>query len=147
MKEWSNVVFAKNLKHYMDINGVNQKELAKIVGVSAPTVNEWLKAKKYPRIDKIEKLAMTFGILKSDLIEDKATQPLRDFTESLAPLQEAIDKAMTPIKDIGGRYANENKRKKNLTLAHEELIQMIENIPGDKVEWILSVMKSILADE
>lgn len=71
MKEWSKEVFAKNLRYYMELNGKTQKELADIIGVSAPTMNDWLKAKKYPRIDKIERLAITFGILKSDLIEEK----------------------------------------------------------------------------
>lgn len=51
-----------------------QKDLAEVAGVSAPTFNEWLKAKKYPRIDKIEKLADYFGILKSDLIEEKTIE-------------------------------------------------------------------------
>lgn len=68
---WSKEVFAENLKAYMESRGKTQKEIAEIVGVSAPTVNDWIKAKKYPRIDKIEKLAHYFGILKSDLIEDK----------------------------------------------------------------------------
>lgn len=71
MAIWSKEVFAKNLRHYMESRGKTQKELAEIVGVSAPTMNDWLKAKKYPRIDKIEILANYFGILKSDLIEEK----------------------------------------------------------------------------
>ena len=76
--EWSKDVFAKNLKRYMNAFGKNQKEMAEIVGVSAPTFNEWLKAKKYPRIDKIEKLAHYFGILKSDLIEEKLTDEMQN---------------------------------------------------------------------
>lgn len=71
---WSKEVFAKNLRIYMNRAGKTQKEMAEIVGVSAPTFNEWLKAKKYPRIDKIEKLAQYFGILKSDLIEEKTPE-------------------------------------------------------------------------
>ncbi len=71
MATWSKEVLAKNLQRYLSESEKSQKELAAIVGVSAPTVNEWLKAKKYPRIDKIEKMANYFGILKSDLIEDK----------------------------------------------------------------------------
>lgn len=73
-KEWSKEVFAKNLNYYMLKSNKNQKEMAAIVGVSAPTFNEWLKAKKFPRIDKIEKLANYFGILKSDLIEEKTEE-------------------------------------------------------------------------
>ena len=71
MAIWSKEVFAKNLKKLMEGKEINQKELAKIIGVSAPTMNDWLQAKKYPRIDKIEKLADYFGVLKSDLIEEK----------------------------------------------------------------------------
>lgn len=71
---WSKEVFAKNLKRYMDAAGKNQKEMAVIAGVSEPTFSDWINAKKYPRIDKIERLAAYFGILKSDLIEDKMTE-------------------------------------------------------------------------
>ena len=62
---------AKNLQYYVDRSGRTQKELAEIVGVAASTFNDWMKGKKYPRIDKIEILANYFHILKSDLIEEK----------------------------------------------------------------------------
>jgi transcriptional regulator with XRE-family HTH domain len=74
MATWSKEVFAKNLRRYMERKEISQKELAVIVGVSAPTINEWIKAKKYPRIDKIEILSNYFGCLKSDLIEEKKEQ-------------------------------------------------------------------------
>lgn len=74
MATWSKEVFAKNLKEQIERKGKTQKEIAEIVGVSAPTLNEWVKGKKYPRIDKIEILANYFGILKSDLIEDKTKE-------------------------------------------------------------------------
>ena len=64
-------IFAKNLSYYVDRCGKDQKEIAVVVGVAPSTFNEWVKGKKYPRIDKIEILANYFGILKSDLIEDK----------------------------------------------------------------------------
>ena len=63
--------FAKNLSYYLNVCGRDQKEVADYLGVAPSTFNEWVKAKKYPRIDKIELLANYFGILKSDLIEDK----------------------------------------------------------------------------
>ena len=64
-------VFARNLRYYLDKSGKTQKEVALAIGVTPASVNEWLNKKKYPRIDKIELLARYFGILKSDLIEDK----------------------------------------------------------------------------
>ena len=74
MATWSKEVFAANLLRYMWKLDKNQKEIAEIAGVSAPTVNDWVKAKKYPRIDKIEILANYFHILKSDLIEEKSEE-------------------------------------------------------------------------
>lgn len=65
-------VMAKNLSYYVARSGKTQKEMAAIVGVAPSTFNDWLKAKKYPRIDKIEILADYFGVLKSDLIEEKS---------------------------------------------------------------------------
>lgn len=68
-------IFAKNLSFYISRSRRDQKEIAEAVGVAPSTFNEWVKGKKYPRIDKIEILANYFGILKSDLIEDKEKNP------------------------------------------------------------------------
>ena len=38
------------------------------------TFCDWVNGKKYPRMDKIEILANYFGILKSDLIEEKTEE-------------------------------------------------------------------------
>lgn len=64
-------VFARNLAMYLQRSGRSQREMADIVGVSSSTFNDWMKGRKYPRIDKIEFMANFFGIKKSDLIEDK----------------------------------------------------------------------------
>ena len=68
-------IFAKNLTMYVERSGKSQREMAEIVGVSSSTFNDWTKGRKYPRIDKIEFLANYFGILKSDLIEEKESSP------------------------------------------------------------------------
>ena len=73
-KEWSKETLAKNLRYYMERTGKTQTELANVAGVSNPTFSDWINAKKYPRIDKIQKLADYFGIKKSDLIEEKMTE-------------------------------------------------------------------------
>jgi len=67
-------VLANNLTYYIERSGKSQKELAEMVGVATSTFNDWVKAKKYPRIDKIEMLANYFGILKSDLIEERTEE-------------------------------------------------------------------------
>ena len=75
-------IMAKNLKFYIERSGKSQKDLAELVGVAASTFNDWVKGKKYPRIDKIEILANYFGVLKSDLIEDKAEMHKKNDTLS-----------------------------------------------------------------
>ena len=68
-------VMASNIKKQMLIKGINAKELSKALNVPYTTVLSWIKAEYYPRIDKIEMMADYFGVLKSDLIEDKQKQP------------------------------------------------------------------------
>lgn len=68
---------SKNLSYYVEKSGKTQKEISEIVGVAYSTFNDWMKGKKYPRIDKIEIMANYFGILKSDLIEERT----EDFEE------------------------------------------------------------------
>lgn len=68
--EYDKSIFARNLKKYMEIKRVNSIDIAKFLNVSKSIVSDWCNAKKMPRMDKIEKLALYFGIQKSDLIEN-----------------------------------------------------------------------------
>ena len=66
-------VMSRNLKAIMTERDVSAKELSKALGYPYTTLLSWLKAENYPRIDKIEAMADFFGIMKSDLIEEKMT--------------------------------------------------------------------------
>lgn len=68
-------IFARNLQRQMSINGKSRRDVSEALGVSYYTLTDWVNGKKYPRMDKVEKLAAYFGIMKSDLIEDKKEQP------------------------------------------------------------------------
>lgn len=63
-------ILAKNLNHYIYRSGKERKDICAECGFSYSTFCEWVNAKKYPRIDNIERLANYFGISKSDLIEE-----------------------------------------------------------------------------
>ena len=67
-------VMAKNIRYYMERNGLNATDLALELDFKYSTVLDWLKANTYPRIDKIEMMANYFKIEKSDLVEDKSTK-------------------------------------------------------------------------
>lgn len=64
-------VFAENLTYYMEKSGKTRSEICDSLGIAYSTFSEWVKGRKYPRIDKIEMLANYFGILKSQLIEKR----------------------------------------------------------------------------
>lgn len=76
-------VFSKNLRFYLEITKKTQKEVALAIGVTPASFNEWIKGKKYPRIDKIELLAIYFGVLKSDLIEEKGIKKTLPYVQTL----------------------------------------------------------------
>lgn len=63
-------IMAKNIKRYMELNGVSSVDMCHALGVPQSTFSYWINAKTYPRIDKIEKMAEFFHINKADLVED-----------------------------------------------------------------------------
>lgn len=111
MADWSRAIFAKNLRHYLNISGKTQKELAHIIGVSAPTMHEWCAGKKTPRMDKVQKLANYFGIQNSDLIEDKTKQLIQN---------ELSDKKKEFIKRVEGMSDAQLERL-------EQILALVEN--------------------
>ena len=82
--KWSKDVFSKNLVYYIEKSGKTQRDVADAIGVSAPTMSDWVNGKIFPRIDKIEMLSNYFGCLKSDLIEDKSE--LQKSNEAIAAI-------------------------------------------------------------
>ena len=64
-------VFSKNLKYYLEINEMQQKDFAKIIGVQPSTVSNWLNLTAMPQVSTIQKIADYFRIGKSDLVDDK----------------------------------------------------------------------------
>lgn len=62
-------ILSENLKRLMIKNGVTRKDVCRDLGIKYTTLTDWINAKTYPRIDKIESLAGYFGVSKADLIE------------------------------------------------------------------------------
>ena len=85
-------IMAKNILFYMDQKGIDRMDICDALGIKYTTFVDWINAKTYPRIDKIELMANYFGIDKSDLIEDKDPIP-----EDLIILNRAAKK-MNPEK-------------------------------------------------
>ena len=65
-------IMASNIKYYMSKYDIDRNKLCADLDLKYMTVSDWINAKSYPRIDKIEMLANYFGVKKSDLVEQKA---------------------------------------------------------------------------
>lgn len=63
-------IMAHNIKKYMSIKGVTSADVCRALNFKTNTFSNWITAKIYPRIDKIEMLAAYFGISKAALVED-----------------------------------------------------------------------------
>lgn len=63
--------FPQKLRYYMDLHDKKRNDLVRDLGYKYSTIRDWEKGITIPRMDKVEQLANYFGILKSDLIEDK----------------------------------------------------------------------------
>lgn len=88
---------SKNLKYYIAKSGKDRRELADIWGFPYSTVTEWINGRKYPRIDRIEVMAEYFGILKSDLIEER-TEEHREMQKKNDALSDIVIRMQTDDK-------------------------------------------------
>lgn len=79
-------IFASNLKHLLDIHDLAQVDVAKAIGVSPQTFNTWVKGVAIPRMGKIQALADYFGVLKSELVDDKPPS-LYDTYDNIMPIK------------------------------------------------------------
>ena len=102
---------AANLQYYMAKNNVTATDVCRALKFAPATFSDWLHARTYPRIDKIERLAYYFGITKADLIEE------RDLT---------IEKAPETVE------ISETKKK---------LYALIDSMSDEKAERLLAFLK------
>ena len=112
---------SKNLKYYIEKSGKDRKTLAEIWGFPYSTVTDWINGNKYPRIDRIEVMADYFGVLKSDLIEER--------TEEHRKMQEKND----TLSDIVIRLRTDD--------VFLEAVESLYEMDSDKLSNFLAFMK------
>ena len=67
--------FAQNLKNIMQKRNKTQSDLVKDLSFRQATVSDWLNGKKYPRMDKVEKLANYLGVSINELLMQSVYEP------------------------------------------------------------------------
>ena len=66
--------FAQNLKNIMQKRKKTQSDLVKDLSFRQATVSDWLNGKKYPRMDKVEKLANYLGVSINELLMQSVSE-------------------------------------------------------------------------
>lgn len=87
---------AKNLKRIMFEADTNQTDVARALGISSSTMSSWMTGSRIPRMDKVDRLCEYFGILRSDILEEKTsylTPHQVEREESLLRLFRSLDPA------------------------------------------------------
>lgn len=70
-------IFSKNLKYYLKLRNKTQLDLAKAIGVSNTTINNYVKGYNTPRMDKIDKICTYLNIERSNLLEDNEKRNIK----------------------------------------------------------------------
>ena len=83
--------FAQNLKNIMQKRNKTQSDLVKDLSFRQATVSDWLNGKKYPRMDKVEKLANYLGVSINELL-------MQSVPESPVPALQLTDQENLMIK-------------------------------------------------
>lgn len=101
-------IMAENIKRHLAKKGLNVKEFSVSMNFKYTTVLDWVNAKTYPRIDKIELMARYFGVDKSDLVEEY--NPIKEKQSSTKQ-----------ILDVVFSKLDEPRQNKVVTYAKSEL--------------------------
>lgn len=115
---------AKNLRFYIEKSGKDRKELAQIWGFPYSTLTEWVNGRKYPRIDRIEIMADYFGILKSDLIEERTKE-----REEVQKKADTITNAVLKMK---------------MDSDFLSLVEKLMQLDSDKIKGVDSMLAALL---
>lgn len=67
-----NEIFSSNLVRYLESRNMSQNELAKYLGVSPTSVNNWCRGLKSPRMDKVDKICQYLDVERSALMKDSS---------------------------------------------------------------------------
>lgn len=104
-------IMANNIKKFLASSEKTQKELCQSLGFRESTFSDWVNAKTYPRIDKIEMMANYFGITKADLVEGSPnSQPAKKVPKDLKKILE--DEEVT----LNGRMMSAEDKEKMMRI-------------------------------
>lgn len=105
-------IMSNNIKRHLAQRGLNVKDFSTEMDFKYTTVLDWVNAKTYPRIDKIELMARYFGVDKSDLVEEY--NPIKEKQSTTKQILDNIfNKLEKPRQDKVVAYAKSELDEQN----------------------------------
>lgn len=104
-------IFARNLNKYISLNGKQQKDVAKDLGINPTTLNMWCNGNALPSTGKIRKLADYFRIGMTDLTNEKVEVSVEDEYTDITMKIALTDKR---FRDIIVKYSKLPAYKKEI---------------------------------
>ena len=80
-------IFASNLRRIADEKQITQADIVAETKCSSATVSDWFNGKKYPRPNRMQRIADSLGVCMSDLIENHSQPSLPPDAIPYAPTQ------------------------------------------------------------
>ena len=102
-------IFAKNLVRLMKEHQEKQTDIAALLKVSKSTVSDYCKGAQMPRMDKIEMLALHYGVQKSELLDDAAASstPAAEPMPRILQIHESLNESGQAELERYGVYLTE----------------------------------------
>ena len=126
-------IFAGNLIRLMRENHDRQVDLARLLGVSKTTLSAYCKGEQMPRMDKLEQLALHFGVSRSALIEENGAEASMERLRA-APRPSAGDEAKELYLALNDRGRSEFMRYGRFLSAQAEYRS--ESASGAEISYI-----------
>ncbi len=116
-------IFSSNVNYYIRRKNINRADVARDLEVPYTTFVDWTKGIKFPRMDKMEKLADYFGVTIDDLLtpKDSKTSSQDEVWEMRAELRQRPE--LKVLFDMSKKATKEDV---------EKAIQMMEIFIGKK---------------
>ena len=133
--EWDIKIFTDNFDKYMKLSGKNQKEIAAAVGVSAPTVNDWLKGKKMPKMTNVQKLADCFGVKLSDLVEKKVTKDMEKNSDIMVDITARIGSDLDFREIVKRNFSDDD---------YFELCKVLCKLDSNQIAGVKTMLSTLL---
>lgn len=93
---------AQNLKYLREKNGMNQNEMADILGISQPAIGNWEQNNRKPDIEMIIRLAEYFGVSLDDLVLKELKPPIPLYASNLKYMRMRYGMFQTDIGKLIG---------------------------------------------